>query len=163
MGEEDNGGSLETDEQQLALAKSIDAMIRSLETVHLSDETMSVRHDASFESSELASSKLSAIREEAIKQCKIASDRGSMLADISINYPRKVTIIFELLSACVADSPEDGEKASVRRKGYDSRHRIALRFLATWLDINWIKVVCLINLGIACFYYEFRSSMFEVK
>ncbi|KAL0913080.1 hypothetical protein M5K25_016513 [Dendrobium thyrsiflorum] len=140
MVEEENGRSSEKSEQELALAKSIDAMVMSLKTVHPSEGTTTVRSDESFESSELASSKLSAIREETIKRYNSASDRGSRPADNSVNYPRKVTILFELLSACVADSPQDYEKASVRRKGYDARHRIALRLLATWLDINWIKM-----------------------
>ncbi|XP_020592542.1 transmembrane and coiled-coil domain-containing protein 4-like isoform X2 [Phalaenopsis equestris] len=140
MVEEDNVGSSEKDELQLALAKSIDAMAMSLETVQPAEEKKAIRHDWSFEPSEPASFKLSAIREEAIRRYNHACDRGSMLANISINYPMKVTILFELLSACVADSPQDCEKVSVRRKGYDARHRIALRLLATWLDINWTKM-----------------------
>lgn len=63
-----------------------------------------------------------------------------------IGYPRKVTVLYVLLSACLADAREDNNKCSRRRKGYDARHRVALRLLATWLDIKWIKMVCVHNL-----------------
>lgn len=61
-----------------------------------------------------------------------------------LSYPRKVTVLYELLSACLADTPEDNKSSTRRRKGYDARHRVALRLLAAWLDIQWQKVVCLI-------------------
>ncbi|KAK8940821.1 hypothetical protein KSP39_PZI009703 [Platanthera zijinensis] len=137
---EDDGGSSEKEEQEFALAKSVDFMVMSLETAHSSEETTSELHEENFESSKLSISKLSAIGEEAINRYKNARDREAMMADISLSYPRKVTILFELLSACVADSPQDYEKDSMRRKGYDARHRIALRLLAAWLDVNWTKM-----------------------
>ena len=59
-----------------------------------------------------------------------------------LSYQRKVTILYLLLSACLADSRNDNKKCSRRRKGYDARHRVALRLLATWLDIKWAKMVC---------------------
>lgn len=149
---EEDGGSSEKEEQEFALAKSVDFMVMSLETAYSSEETSSELQAESksefvhknmeekFESSELSGSKLSAIGEEAINRYKNVRDRDSMMADISVSYPRKVAILFELLSACVADSPQDYEKDSTRRKGYDARHRIALRLLAAWLDVNWTKM-----------------------
>ncbi|XP_020532325.1 transmembrane and coiled-coil domain-containing protein 4 isoform X2 [Amborella trichopoda] len=64
-------------------------------------------------------------------------------------YQRKVAVLFDLLSACLADTPEDEKKASRIRKGYDARHRIALRLLATWLDVNWIKMEAM-EIMVAC-------------
>ncbi|ESW28102.1 hypothetical protein PHAVU_003G259400 [Phaseolus vulgaris] len=50
---------------------------------------------------------------------------------------RKVTVLYELLSACLSNL---GEDIGQRRKGYDARHRVALRLLATWLDVKWMKM-----------------------
>ncbi|PKA46499.1 hypothetical protein AXF42_Ash012632 [Apostasia shenzhenica] len=154
MAEEDGGASSEKDDQELALAKSVDVMVLSFEADHSSDRTTTVMQDehdndemhkitdkaSTSASTDLTSTKLLAIKDEAINQYNSASDRKLILSDISISYPRKVAIIFELLSACVADSPQGNEKVFVRRKGYDARHRSALRVLATWLDVNWKKV-----------------------
>ncbi|OMO84587.1 hypothetical protein COLO4_21964 [Corchorus olitorius] len=65
-----------------------------------------------------------------------------------LSYQRKVTVLYELLSACLsaADTREDNKKYTRRRKGYDARHRVALRLLATWFDIEWIKMVCELSL-----------------
>ncbi|KFK40188.1 hypothetical protein AALP_AA3G341700 [Arabis alpina] len=38
------------------------------------------------------------------------------------------------------DKHEENEKCTRSRKGYDARHHVALRLLATWFDIQWIKV-----------------------
>lgn len=55
---------------------------------------------------------------------------------------RKVTVLYELLSGCLSNL---GEDIGRRRKGYDARHRVALRLLATWLDVKWTKMVCLMK------------------
>ncbi|KAL6583237.1 hypothetical protein OROMI_005315 [Orobanche minor] len=57
-----------------------------------------------------------------------------------LSYPRKAIVLYELLSACLADTPEDHKKSTRRRKGYDARHRVALRLLATWFDVKWTKM-----------------------
>lgn len=54
---------------------------------------------------------------------------------------RKVTVLYELLSACLSNLGEDDKECKRRRKGYDARHRVALRLLATWLDVKWTKMV----------------------
>ncbi|KAF2312364.1 hypothetical protein GH714_034374 [Hevea brasiliensis] len=48
-----------------------------------------------------------------------------------------------------ADKRGDNTKCARRRKGYDARHRVALRLLATWLDIKWIKMEA-IETMVAC-------------
>lgn len=72
-------------------------------------------------------------------------DEGPVEEVMMLSYHRKVTVLYELLSACLSDLGEKNTKYSRRRKGYDSRHRVALRLLATWLDIKWTKMVCKIN------------------
>ncbi|XP_020205227.1 transmembrane and coiled-coil domain-containing protein 4 [Cajanus cajan] len=59
---------------------------------------------------------------------------------------RKVTVLYELLSGCLSDL---GEDIGRRRKGYDARHRVALRLLATWLDVKWMKMEA-IETMVAC-------------
>nr|GFB10967.1 transmembrane and coiled-coil domain-containing protein 4-like isoform X3 [Tanacetum cinerariifolium] len=66
-----------------------------------------------------------------------------------LSYGRKVTVLYQLLSACLADIPEDNSKSKKRAKGYDARHRAALRLLSTWFDIKWIKMEA-IEIIVAC-------------
>ncbi|KAJ7523680.1 hypothetical protein O6H91_18G058200 [Diphasiastrum complanatum] len=61
---------------------------------------------------------------------------------IVLTKQRKVAVLYELLAACVADTKEIDGKA-VAREGYDARHRVAIRLLATWLDIKWTKVAAM--------------------
>lgn len=80
----------------------------------------------------------------------ISESNGKPLEEVEmLSYPRKVTVLYELLSACLADTPEDDKKSTRRRKGYDARHRVALRLLATWLDVKWIKMEA-IETMVAC-------------
>lgn len=53
---------------------------------------------------------------------------------------RKVTVLYELLSACLSDLRDDDKECKRKRRGYDARHRVALRLLATWLDVKWTKM-----------------------
>jgi hypothetical protein len=71
------------------------------------------------------------------------NDEGSPSGDGSSKDYRKMAVLYMLLSACVADvnMAEDGTGSPRIRKGYDARHRVALRLLATWLDVKWIKMV----------------------
>lgn len=75
------------------------------------------------------------------------------LDDIPANNHRKMALLFALLSACVADKPvsqeEEDRKSTRFRKGYDARHRVALRLLSTWLDVKWIKMEA-IEVMVAC-------------
>ncbi|XP_044959283.1 transmembrane and coiled-coil domain-containing protein 4-like [Hordeum vulgare subsp. vulgare] len=64
---------------------------------------------------------------------------------------RKMAVLYMLLSACVADvnMGEDGMGSPRIRKGYDARHRVALRLIATWLDVKWIKMEA-VEIMVAC-------------
>lgn len=66
-----------------------------------------------------------------------------------LSNQRKVTVLYEILSACLADRREENKKCTRKRNGYDARHRVALRLLATWLDIKWTKMEA-IELMVAC-------------
>jgi hypothetical protein len=54
-----------------------------------------------------------------------------------------MAVLYMLLSACVADvnMAEDGMGSPRVRKAYDAHHRVALRLVATWLDVKWNKMV----------------------
>ncbi|KAI3451031.1 hypothetical protein Pfo_007696 [Paulownia fortunei] len=83
---------------------------------------------------------ITSIVEEAHVQSIYESDGKSLEEVTVLSYPRKVTVLYELLSACLADTPEDNKKSTRIRKGYDARHRVALRLLATWFDVKWIEM-----------------------
>ncbi|BBN11567.1 hypothetical protein MPTK1_5g13000 [Marchantia polymorpha subsp. ruderalis] len=68
---------------------------------------------------------------------KEASERRILVAQ------RKVAVLYELLTACVADTPEEKAGKSVLNAGYDARQRVALRLLALWLDVDWKKVAAM--------------------
>ncbi|KAH6555965.1 hypothetical protein KP509_1Z213600 [Ceratopteris richardii] len=74
----------------------------------------------------------------------VSPSAGLILESESVRQTRKVKVLFELLSAVVADTPaEDGEDESRIRRGYDARQRVALRLLATWLNVKWSKVAAM--------------------
>lgn len=151
-------------DQELALSKAVDVMVMSLDSAVSSEATKEKQEeyerdcrektntvkavppipevvDASAESIQLTDSKMSSGREESLNESGCSRDERSKVGGMSISYQRKMTILFELISACLADIPEDDKKQSPVRKGYDARHRVALRLLATWLDVKWNKVV----------------------
>ncbi|KAL1112239.1 hypothetical protein V6Z11_D02G114900 [Gossypium hirsutum] len=66
-------------------------------------------------------------------------EEGKLLSE-----ERKLTVLYELLSSCVADYVTDGGS-----KGYDARHRVALRLLATWLNVKWTKMEAM-EIIVAC-------------
>lgn len=67
--------------------------------------------------------------------------RPQMTPAMIMERQRKIAVVYELLIACVADTPQEKAGKAVLRAGYDARHRVALRLLASWLDISWRKVV----------------------
>ncbi|MCO5604850.1 hypothetical protein L7F22_059024 [Adiantum nelumboides] len=73
------------------------------------------------------------------------SPQGSLIVEGRLlTQRRKIAVLFELLSAVVADTPaEDKEKEVRTKRGYDARQRVALRLLATWLEVKWNKVAAM--------------------
>ncbi|CAN1196795.1 Uncharacterized membrane protein F35D11.3 [Linum perenne] len=57
-----------------------------------------------------------------------------------LSYQRKITVLYELLSACLADSVKENSTFFKQREGYDSRHRVALRLLSSWLAVKWTEM-----------------------
>eukprot|EP00249_Psilotum_nudum_P016462 c25836_g1_i1 orf=296-2623(-) len=74
---------------------------------------------------------------------------GDQMYDIAIveggrvAQQKKVAVLYELMAGSVADIPVEEEGTSRLRRGYDARQRVALRLLATWLDVKWNQVAAL--------------------
>jgi hypothetical protein len=140
--EEDGEGSSDRSDQEHALAKGVDVMVMSLSSDPLEDEATKQGDQGPSTSSPTTAEESS---EQGLPENLLGIDKLS-LDDVPATDHRKMTLLFALLSACVADKPvsqeEEDRKSSRFRKGYDARHRVALRLLATWLDVKWIRMVC---------------------
>ncbi|XP_047339204.1 transmembrane and coiled-coil domain-containing protein 4-like [Impatiens glandulifera] len=62
---------------------------------------------------------------------------SSLLEASQPSQSRKVTVLYELVSACITHTAEDCKDSAQKEKGYYSQHRVALRLLASWLNIKW--------------------------
>lgn len=155
-------------DQELALSEAVDAMVISLEKKSESSKSRREKfHEYKHQCREKFSTDVQPNSEKVdmhletqqetdtpfldcgdLHQGSIKSkiDESSTEEVMMLSYQRKVTVLYELLSACLADLGESNKKYTRRRKGYDARHRVALRLLATWLDIKWTKMVCKLNI-----------------
>lgn len=165
LAEENSNVSDESADMELALANSIKAMSLSMEETP-DDYESKMEKQREYEqacrekfstpdkkldseskennmpnSSQQETSAITSIVEEARIESIFESDGEPLEEMAMLSFPRKVTVLYELLSACLADAPEDNKKSTRQRKGYDARHRVALRLLATWFDVKWITVV----------------------
>lgn len=149
------------------LAKAVDAMATSFKKTLLSPQencessrisncqgaqTNNFEHsmDRITEASVVAKGGRSSISEGLDPTSEDRSNQKGMMEEGKLlTKQRKMAVLYELLAACVADTPEDEKKKSRLRRGYDARHRAALRLLATWLDITWLKVGAM-ELMVAC-------------
>ncbi|MBA0832393.1 hypothetical protein Goarm_016788 [Gossypium armourianum] len=164
IAEQSEEGSSERLEQEIALSKAVDAMAFSMET---NSESSQVKKEKSRKYEQEYREKYStpevppnSVMEnqpivtppESDSNVLCGTDNHHLMCD-SLNekpteevgmltYQRKVMVLYELLSACLAaaDTREDSKKYTRRRKGYDARHRVALRLLTSWFDIEWIKM-----------------------
>ncbi|CAM0956501.1 unnamed protein product [Alopecurus aequalis] len=133
--DEDDGEKAAADRSdlELALAKAVDAMAMGLENDVAPGDLFKQQVFGSGSSDDPA------------------NDEGSPGPGGTSKDYRKMAVLYMLLSACVADvnMAEDGMDSPRITKGYDARHRVALRLLATWLDVKWIKMEA-IEIMVAC-------------
>ncbi|XP_048533089.1 transmembrane and coiled-coil domain-containing protein 4-like [Triticum urartu] len=148
--QQDGESSSDSQDQEHALAKGVDAMVMSLSSDTAKDETTK-EGDPQRKAS--TSSGMAESSEKGFPAEDLLGIDNLSLDDVPATHHRKMTLLFTLLSACVADKPvsqeEDDRKSSHFRKGYDARHRVALRLLATWLDVKWVKMEA-IEVMVAC-------------
>ncbi|KAG5089428.1 hypothetical protein JHK86_002040 [Glycine max] len=161
--DDDDDDSSQRLDQELALSEAVDAMVHSLEK---NSESLVSRREKLREYENQCREKFSTAdvqpnSEKVNLQLETQEDTGTPFLDCEdshqgsfdsnideipteevmiLSYPRKVTVLYELLSACLSDLGENNKKYSRRRKGYDARQRVTLRLLATWLDIKWAKM-----------------------
>ncbi|KAF6983733.1 hypothetical protein CFC21_001858 [Triticum aestivum] len=135
--DEDDGEKAAADRSdlELALAKAVDAMAMGLENDVAPDDLFN-QHVLGADNDE----------EPADDGSPSSPGGGGRSKDY-----RKMAVLYMLLSACVADvnMGEDGMGSPRIRKGYDARHRVALRLIATWLDVKWIKMEA-VEIMVAC-------------
>ncbi|QCD91085.1 U3 small nucleolar RNA-associated protein 23 [Vigna unguiculata] len=163
LSEESGDDYSERSDKELALSGAVDAMVLSMES---NSESLTSRREKLREYEHQCREKFSTsdaepnsekidmqldTKEEAgtpFHDCE-EPDQGSIHSNIDespieevmmLSYPRKVAVLYELLCACLSDLGENNKKHGRRRKGYDARHRVSLRLLATWLDIKWSKM-----------------------
>ncbi|GAB2252334.1 hypothetical protein Droror1_Dr00005181 [Drosera rotundifolia] len=167
LAEENEYNTSEKKELELALAKAVDAMASSMESSATSESKQEKQRDYENDRREKCSipeaptssktrvtetthsEESGATRDDdASGESMSKFDEEPLAEKNMLAYDRKVTVLYELLSACLANVSEAG-KPSQHRKGYDARHRVALRLLATWFDIKWLKVEA-IETMIAC-------------
>lgn len=127
--------STERADRELALTKAVDAMVLAMET---SDSSSDVSAANVMELKEGKDSDLP-LKEHDSHACGKHIEQPLEDAS-SLKYEMKVAVLYQLLSACLLGTTQDDKNGMPSGKGYDSRHRVTLRLLATWLDVKWIKM-----------------------
>ncbi|KAJ4876895.1 hypothetical protein Rs2_41913 [Raphanus sativus] len=145
----DDDGSSDMVEKETALAKAAEAMVQGIQRVSVSVEAKKEKH-LEYENECLEKYSLPEAQsgagdketeshgEDVVKDSSHNPDTVEEAALLS--HERKISVLYELLSACLADKHEDKEECTRSRKGYDARHHVALRLLATWFDFQWIQM-----------------------
>ncbi|KAI9200824.1 hypothetical protein LWI28_013800 [Acer negundo] len=146
LSEASDGTSSGTKDKELALTKSIDALVLSMDS-NAKTNSVSEMDSDSCQSKQGISPKMSG-EEKAQSEPETRNSEHPLEEEMLLTYHRKLTVLYELLSACVVGD-SDGDKKCSQGKGYDARHRVALRLLSTWLNINWIKMEAM-EIMVAC-------------
>ncbi|CAJ1973246.1 unnamed protein product [Sphenostylis stenocarpa] len=132
LSEEAGATSSEESEKEAALTKAVDASALSLNNT--SPGVLSPRGQKTGSQDDMCdimeSSSLLPLKKQPSNTLEIATFEQPFEEATLIGYQRKVTVLYTLVSACVADT----EKS---RQGYDARHRVALRLLSVWLGVKW--------------------------
>ncbi|XP_031269065.1 transmembrane and coiled-coil domain-containing protein 4-like [Pistacia vera] len=151
----ESGGTSEITNKELALTKTVDAMVLSMESSAASlDGSGNYEYENkchekySINKPEPATDIKETIQGAIPKASTEEKAQSRFVIEISeqppeeetvLTYQTKVAVLFELLSAFLVENT-DFDKNCARRKGYDARHRVALRLLSKWLNVKWIKV-----------------------
>lgn len=157
---EDNEYASEMKDHELALSKSIDSIAENMEKAFITSQSNEKYREYEYECREKClSAEAKSNFEETDRQAESTDGNAVVVVkqpaggtwtetieqpideEKMLSYQRKVVVLYELLSACLADTSVNDKKQSRQRKGYDARHRVALRLLSTWIDIKWIKMV----------------------
>ncbi|GMY12172.1 transmembrane and coiled-coil domain-containing protein 4-like isoform X1 [Fagus crenata] len=160
LAEESGDNSSQREEQEVALSNAVDVTARSMEPDSESSKSKREKqreyeHECreKFSTAEvqpnLEAEDVHLVKETDSNMLEINDAHHGLMSKMDektieelamLSYRRKVIVLYVLLSACLADTGNANKKCSRQRKGYDARHRVALRLLATWLDIKWTKM-----------------------
>ncbi|XVF17983.1 hypothetical protein REPUB_Repub10bG0172400 [Reevesia pubescens] len=137
LAEESGEGSSKRSDEEIALSKAVDAMKYST----AEEPSKSVIANQQIETPEESDTNMLCANDDRLVLADSLDEKPAEEVRM-LSYQRKMTVLYELLSACLAaaDTREDNKKYNRRRKGYDARHRVAFRLLATWFDVEWIKM-----------------------
>nr|POE98346.1 transmembrane and coiled-coil domain-containing protein 4 [Quercus suber] len=127
LAEESGENSSQREDQELALSTAVDVTARSME-----------------EDSESSKSKREKLHEYE-HECR----EKFSTAEVQSNLEAEDVHLLQETDTCLADTSDENKKCNRQRKGYDARHRVALRLLATWFDIKWTKMEA-IEIMVAC-------------
>ncbi|KAJ4702046.1 Transmembrane and coiled-coil domain-containing protein 4-like [Melia azedarach] len=182
LSEESDGTSSERISKELALTKAVDSMVLTMESSIPSFEDSRGNNEYEIKCHETYPNvKTESVCNGAMESCetqqgtnpkmsteeKVPSEPGSSISkqlmeeETLLTYQRKVTVLYKLLSACVAENTHVNKNCS-RKKGYDARHRVTLRLLATWLNVKWIKMEAMETL-VACSLVASEQEQVEKK
>ncbi|BAT77715.1 hypothetical protein VIGAN_02030600 [Vigna angularis var. angularis] len=120
--------------KEAELTKAVDASALSLNdtsTTHCPSGQKTGNQDDMCDSME--SSAMLSEKKKASGTLEIATFEQSLEEATLIGYQKKVSVLYTLVAACVADTDKS-------RQGYDARHRVALRLLSVWLGVEWIEM-----------------------
>lgn len=169
LAEESGENSSQREDQELALSTAVDVTARSMEEDSESSKSKREKlHEYEHEcrekfstaevQSNLEAEDVHSLQETDSNTFEIKDTDHMLMSKMTekpieevtmVSYRRKVTVLYVLLSACLADTSDENKKCNRQRKGYDARHRVALRLLATWFDIKWTKMEA-IEIMVAC-------------
>nr|XP_023922161.1 transmembrane and coiled-coil domain-containing protein 4-like isoform X1 [Quercus suber] len=169
LAEESGENSSQREDQELALSTAVDVTARSMEEDSESSKSKREKlHEYEHEcrekfstaevQSNLEAEDVHLLQETDSNTFEIKDTDHMLMSKMTekpieevtmVSYRRKVTVLYVLLSACLADTSDENKKCNRQRKGYDARHRVALRLLATWFDIKWTKMEA-IEIMVAC-------------
>ncbi|CAH8305166.1 unnamed protein product [Eruca vesicaria subsp. sativa] len=149
---EDTSDDNDMAEKETALAKAAEAMVQGIKQGSVSVEAKKEKH-LEYENecrekyslreaqSGAADNKDTETHGENVVKDPDIDEYGKPVEEAALlSHERKISVLYELLSACLADKHEDKEKCTRSRKGYDARHHVALRLLATWFDFQPIRM-----------------------
>lgn len=161
---ESSDESSQNSDQEIALSKAIDAILLSMEKNSEFSKSKDKHHEYAQERREKCSvpevqSNIEAADKQNAQQETYDNVKNAIVLDNGVecevddlpakelsmlSYERKVAVLYELLSACMADIQEENKTSESSRKGYDARHRLTLRLLSSWFDLKWMTMVCML-------------------
>ncbi|XP_047332229.1 probable lipase MIL1 isoform X2 [Impatiens glandulifera] len=156
LSEESNDTSQEMKDTELELLKALEAMSETMEKTrdvqselerhqeYKNDCQQKYRTNQECSSDEGhgvlkgndISSNCEMVRTEEAGSQSSKGDEKSLQEANQPSRQRKVTVLYELLSACLAPTADEDKNSTGHERGYDSRHRVALRLLASWFQIK---------------------------